>query len=108
MEAAKDYLGDRDAIHMPYVCVKSEHFIGRANKVSLRDDNMCVPWFGRVDEPDWHGISDPFSEKTIVEPGVVFRVYIKKECFRGLRHDFVIETNDSGGTDTCHSVCNVT
>jgi hypothetical protein len=34
-------------------------------------------------------------------------VFIRKECFESLRHDFVIEVHDRGGTNTCHSVCDI-
>lgn len=90
--------GYRDAIHVPYIMVTCS--------ITLRDDYKCVRWCGSRDEPDWHGVADPFRENDL-PAGELFAVYIRKECFSELRHDFTIEVNDHGGTDTCHSVCNV-
>ena len=101
-----DQVGFRDAIHVPFIMVTCNTSIEPGNKVSLRHDNECVKWIGRPDEPMWHGVADPFRE-TSIPPGEVFAIYIRKECFSELRHDFVIEVHDYGGSDTCHSVCDI-
>lgn len=98
------FLGFRDAIHVPFVMVTCDVELTPGVKVSLRHDNKCVKWDGG--EPMWHGVADPFRE-TSIQPGEVFACMIRKECFRRLRHDFEIEVHDRGGTDTCHSVCDI-
>jgi len=100
------YAGFRDAIHVPYIMVTCDTALEPGDKCSLRDNNKCVKWFGEQDEPMWHGVVNPFLEKPIPS-GELFAVYIRKECFSGLRHDFQIETHDRGGTEMCHSVCNI-
>ena len=99
-------IGFRDAIHVPFIVVTCETMIEPGDKCSLRHDNKCEKWRGRDDEPMWHGVADPWLEKPI-NAGEPFRVMIRKECFSGLRHDFTIEVHDRGGTDTCHSVCDI-
>ena len=104
--------GFRDAIHVPFVVVTCETELQPGEKLSLRNSGEhrseigCVKWGGTQDEPMWHGVADPFREIAI-PAGEAFTVWIRKECFRGLRHDFTIEVHDRGGTDTCHSVCDV-
>ena len=104
--------GFRDAIHVPYILVTCETILTPGDKISLRDENTCVKWGTAPrhkwegDEPMWHGVADPFREELILA-GTAFRCMIRKECFSGLRHDFMIEVNDRGGTDTCHSVCDI-
>jgi hypothetical protein len=100
--------GFRDAIHVPFVMVTCGDTLRPAEKCSLRDENQCVRWQGGSPdiEPMWHGIADPFRESEIPS-GEVFPLYIRKECFHGLTHDFQIEVHDRGGTGTCHSVCDI-
>lgn len=100
------HVGFRDAIHVPFVVVTCDATLLPGDKCSLRDENSCVRWGGSPNEPMWHGVADPFSE-TPISAGTPFAVYIRKECFSALRHDFTIEVHDTGGTDTCHSVCNI-
>ncbi len=111
-------VGFRDAIHVPFIIVTSDESLHPGMKVSLRHDDKCVRWEGKPTvfehpmgndgdtEPMWHGVVDPFLEKS-VEAGTPFAVHLRKECFRELRHDFVIEVHDRGGTSTCHSVCDI-
>lgn len=107
--------GFRDAIHVPYIMVTCETALEPGDKLSLRNDDKCVKWGGKPErgihdyddvEPDWHGVADPFRETTI-PAGEVFPCMIRKECFSGLTHNFQIEVHDRGGTQTCHSVCDV-
>jgi hypothetical protein len=109
-ENEKLYEGFRDAIHVPYVMVKCDTALNPADKCSLRGGEgetlRCVKWMGRDDEPMWHGIAAPFSEVPM-PAGMLFPLFIRKECFARLRHDFEIEVHDRGGTDTCHSVCDI-
>jgi hypothetical protein len=98
-------LGFRDAVHVPYVIVSCNSELQPGEKVSLRHDNRCVRW-DDFPEIEWHGVVDPFRTTT-VPAGAAFPVYIRKECFSGLRHDFTIEVHDRGGTDTCHAVCDI-
>ena len=105
------YEGFRDAIHVPFIAVKCGVELLPGDKLSLRhkgDDESCVTCvrWNAGDEIMWHGIADPFLEKPIAR-GELFRLFIRKECFSGLTHQFQIEVNDRGGTDTCHSVCNI-
>jgi hypothetical protein len=108
------HAGFRDAIHVPYIMVTCDTVIEPGDKVSLRHNNKCVKWMGLPDtggewvkkEPMWHGVADPFLEDRIPS-GTLFAVHIRKECFARLRHDFHIEVHDTGGTDTCHSVCDI-
>jgi hypothetical protein len=103
--------GFRDAIHVPFVVTKCNELLQPGAKCSLRDEDYdnpriaCVRW-SDGDRPDWHGIADPFRE-TPIAAGELFRLYIRKECFSGMTHQFQIEVHDRGGTDTCHSVCNI-
>ena len=100
--------GDRDAIHVPFIWVTCGKDLSPGDKCSLREENKCVKW-GRMPEsvePMWHGVADPFLEGSI-PAGDAFRLFIRKECFSSLRHDFEIEVHDRGGTDTCHSVCEI-
>lgn len=102
--------GFRDAIHVPFIIVSCDDVISPGDKCSLRDGNKCVRWASRFEkstpEPMWHGVADPFCEHPI-PAGELFPLYLRKECFGKLRHDFVIEVHDRGGTDTCHSVCDI-
>jgi len=100
------HAGFRDAIHVPFIMVTCEEVLRPGDKCSLRNDNTCVRWCNRSDEPMWHGVANPFSE-TDFPVGTLIPVYIRKECFSQLRHDFQIEVCDRGGTDTCHSVCDI-
>lgn len=112
----ENYAGFRDAIHVPFIIVTCNVQLQPGDKVSLRHDNECVKWGGLPDvgkndydenvEPMWHGVAEPFRESPI-PAGELFAVYIRKECFSGLRHDFQIEVHDRGGTSTCHSVCDI-
>jgi len=123
-------LGDRDAIHMPFVVVACKSDLKPGDKVSLRgsDDDAwdkvsaCVKWGGSPEdpgesryyggedwsdtEPAWHGVVDPFMEDgpKAKEP---FRVFIREGYFSNLSHSFRIEVNDTGGTATCHKVCDI-
>ena len=105
-DLSRRYAGFRDAIHVPYIVVTCETALRPGEKCSLRHEDKCVPWGGSQDEPMWHGVADPFSEVTFPANTLV-PVFIRKECFSGLRHDFQIEVNDRGGTETCHQVCDV-
>ena len=106
--------GYRDAIHVPFVMVTCRTDLEPGTKVSLRHGDTCVKWTGKPAkgenwedvEPMWHGVADPFRE-TAIPSGELFPVYIRKECFGKLRHDFEIVVQDRGGTETCHSVCNI-
>ncbi len=98
--------GFRDAIHVPFIIVTCENALVPGEKCSLRDEKSCVKWNGTAEEPMWHGVADPFRE-SVIDAGVLFPLYIRKECFSGMRHDFMIEVHDRGGTDTCHTVCNI-
>lgn len=100
--------GFRDAIHVPFINVTCTEVLRPGEKVSLRNGDKCARWGGKSEEvePMWHGVADPFLERDIA-PGEVFRCMIRKECFSDLRHDFAIEVHDRGGTDTCHSVCDI-
>lgn len=103
------YAGFKDAMHVPYVLVKSNaDLLMPGTRCSLRHDNLCVPWGGRPEdvEPMWHGVVDPFLDGP-VNAGELFALWIRKECFTRLRHDFEIEVHDRGGTATCHSVCDI-
>lgn len=113
----KNEPGFRDAIHVPYIVVQCNEVLQPGDKCSLRqrDDEHdtyltthCVKWSGKSEdvEPMWHGVADPFSE-TPIPAGTPFPLYIRKECFSGLRHDFQIEVHDRGGTETCHQVCDI-
>lgn len=97
--------GFRDAIHVPFIIVTSDCPVQPGEKLCLREGDKCVRWAGRPGDA-WHGVADPFTEKTI-DSGEAFAVFIRRECFSRLRHDFQIEVHDRGGTDTCHSVCNI-
>lgn len=99
------YKGFRDAIHVPFVMVDCSADLSPGQKCSLRDDWTCVPW-QEGDEIDWHGIADPFRIG-VIKAKEVFPLSIRKECFSGLTHNFQIEVHDRGGTDTCHSVCDI-
>jgi hypothetical protein len=102
-----NFAGFRDAIHVPFIMVTCETAIEPGDKVSLRHNNSCVKWPGQFEvEPMWHGVADPFRE-SLIPSGELFAAYIRKECFGKLRHDFVIEVYDRGGTDTCHNVCDI-
>lgn len=103
-----NYAGFRDAIHVPFIMVTCDEILNPGDKCSLRNDNKCVEWGGRSeqDEPMWHGVADPFRESNI-PAGELFPVYIRKECFSGLTHNFQIEVHDRGGTNTCHQVCDI-
>ena len=111
---AMNNLGHRDAIHVPFIMVTCDAELQPGEKVSLRHNDKCVRWGGLPEsdddfaevEPMWHGVADPFSEGAI-PAGRVFAVFIRKECFTGLRHDFQIEVHDRGGTATCHLVCDI-
>ena len=102
----KESKGFRDAVHVPFIMVTCGVMVQPGRKVSLRHDDGCVPWTGNRDLTMWHGVADPFREEPI-EPGEVFAVYIRKECFTNLTHNFEIEVHDRGGTDFCHSVCEI-
>jgi len=112
-------LNRRDAIHVPYITVTCPTQLNPGDKCSLRQDDgkiTCVKWGGLPEhssseyddniEPIWHGVADPFSEAPILA-GQIFALYLRKECFRELRHDFTIEVHDRGGTSTCHQVCDI-
>lgn len=112
-EQIKPQAGFRDAIHVPFIMVTCDTVLSPGDKCSLRHENTCVKWGGKPEtgedwnvEPKWHGIADPWRESNI-PAGEVFPVYLRKECFRDMRHDFLIEVDDQGGTVTCHSVCNI-
>lgn len=111
--------GFRDAMHVPFVFVTCETELQPGDKCSLRHDDKCVKWSGKPEgngiyeykmtveaEPMWHGVADPFRESPIPanEP---FPVFIRRECFTRMRHDFEIEVHDRGGTSTCHLVCDI-
>lgn len=98
--------GFRDAIHVPFIIVTADTVIRPGDKCSLRHENKCEKWGGRDDEPMWHGVAEPFRE-TDIPVGELFAVFIRKECFSGLTHNFQIEVHDRGGTDTCHDVCDI-
>ena len=102
------HVGYRDAIHVPFIVVTCDRNINPGDKISLRMDDKCVLWgYGDgIEEPMWHGVVNPFLEQTVLA-GKPFRVFIRPECFSRLRHDFTIETNDDGGTDTCHLTCDI-
>lgn len=100
------HAGFRDAIHVPYVVVTCEVDLHPGQKCSLRHQNRCVKWIGVDDDITWHGVADPFVE-SVIHSGELFRLFIRKECFRGMRHEFEIEVHDRGGTDTCHQVCDI-
>ncbi len=101
-------IGFRDAIHVPFIIVTCDSELQPGDKVSLRHDDACIKWGGASEreEPIWHGVADPFRE-TAIPAGEPFAVHIRKECFASLRHDFLIEVHDRGGTDTCHQVCDI-
>lgn len=106
----KDYIGFRDAIHVPFIVTACDVAVCPGEKLSLRHGEReglvtCVKW-REGDEIMWHGVADMFAEK-IIPPNEPFRLYIRKECFSGLTHQFQIEVQDRGGTDTCHSVCDI-
>jgi hypothetical protein len=100
--------GFRDAVHVPFIMVTCHTPLEPGTKVSLRDDNKCVAWTGdsEENEPMWHGVVDPFLE-SIVPSNTLVTIFIRKECFKSLRHVFEIEVHDRGGTATCHSVCDI-
>lgn len=111
-----DHEGFRDAIHVPFIVCKCVAPLNPGDKCSLRGDEnhiTYVTWkkgdganeYGDP-ELDWHGVADPFREVQI-QPGELFRLYIRKECYSGLTHQFKIEVHDRGGTANCHSVCNI-
>lgn len=102
------YPGFKDAVHVPFVMVRCDTPLERADQVSLRHDHKCVKWRGGSTdiEPMWHGIADPFRDG-FIPAGELFPVYIRKECFTRLTHDFEIDVQDRGGTAQCHSVCNI-
>lgn len=118
----KENLGYRDAIHVPYVVVKCDQPLLPGDKVSLRgsydDVTECVKWRGLPDgrmvdehhmgetEPMWHAVAEPFTEKEI-PAGAAFRAMLRPECFSSMRHVFRIEVHDTGGTSTCHQVCDI-
>lgn len=106
MASEKKQRGFRDAIHVPFVMVVCDETLEPGEKCSLRHGDRCVRWGGLPDEPMWHGVADPFLEADI-PAGQVFALHIRKECFSGLTHNFQIEVHDRGGTDTCHSVCDI-
>lgn len=97
------YAGFRDAIHVPFILVTCGKMLMPGDRVMLRHGNTCEKWDGLE---MWHGVADPFSEPPI-NAGELFRVFIRKECFTKLRHDFEIEVHDRGGTATCHNVCDI-
>lgn len=107
-------VGTRDAIHVPFVMVTCQTALNPGDKCSLRGTgDECVKWGGKPEvgecyetEPRWHGVADPFLEADI-QAGTVFALYIRRECFSGLTHNFKIEIDDRGGTSTCHYVCNI-
>jgi hypothetical protein len=100
--------GFRDAIHVPFIVVTCDVTVEPGTKCSLRSEESCVRWEGRnqSEEPEWHGVADPFRESKIIG-GESFRLMIRKECFSGLTHNFQIEVGDRGGTSTCHQVCDI-
>lgn len=100
------YPGFRDAIHVPFIMVTCDIVLQPGEKCSLRNGDKCVKWCGARYEPMWHGVVDPFLEKPI-DAGELFALHIRKECFARLRHDFEIQVHDTGGTATCHSVCEI-
>jgi len=107
--------GFRDAIHVPYVIVTCDTPMPRAAKAWLqskagRPPKTCQLWEPSTEfdpQPDWHGVADPFWKSESIPANTPFRLMIRDECFRRLRHDFEIEVHDRGGTATCHSVCDV-
>lgn len=106
-------LGFRDAIHVPFVVVHCDRDVQPGTKCSLRDGGggsvtQRVVWeaMPESEEPMWHGVADPFVER-VISAGTPFRFMLRPECFRGMRHDFDIEVHDRGGTNTCHSVCDI-
>lgn len=101
-----ELIGFRDAIHVPFIVVRSGEQLSPGDKCSLREENYCVKWWNIFGEPIWHGVVDPFVEQPFL-PGTPFRLFIRKDCYSALRHVFEIEVHDRGGTDTCHEVCNV-
>lgn len=111
-----EQLGFRDAIHVPFVVVVCDQRASRGAKAWLTSEDMdgpvsqCRLWRNGSEcdpQPDWHGVVDPFLDSEVIEAGTPFRLMIRKECFRRLRHDFEIDVHDRGGTATCHSVCDV-
>ena len=84
--------GFRDAIHVPYIVVSCNAKLAPGDKCSLRSDgrflNTCVKWdvsqFDEYENKEWHGVADPWRE-TAIEVYELFRLYIRKECFSGLR-----------------------
>jgi len=98
--------GFRDAIHVPFIIVSCDSELQPGDKISLRHDDKCVLWQGSNYEPDWHGVAEPFR-LTKIPAGELFACFIRKDCFSGLTHNFKIEVNDHGGTDTCHKVCDI-
>ena len=102
--------GHKDAIHVPYAVVTSEHLLYPGDKVCFRHGDRAVRFsrdsLGEAEDAMWHGVVDPFLENA-VEPGTPFRLMVRKECFSGLTHTFTIDTNDRGGTGTCHNSCDV-
>ena len=99
-------IGFRDAIHVPFIVVTCNVSLRPGDKVQLRHDDKCELWDGLEHGPMWHGVAEPFRE-TDIPAGEPFAVYIRKECFAKLRHDFDIEVHDRGGTETCHNVCDI-
>ena len=102
---SEKYIGYRDAEHIPFCVVRCKVKLLPAEKVCFRDGNWAVKWDGHSDVM-WHGVADPFGED-IIEQEKPFKLYIRKECFHGLTHHFMITTNEDGGTSTCHNSCNV-
>ena len=112
----EEHVGHRDAIHVPFIVCKCHTPLQPGQKCSLRGDGdhiTYVVWspgdgansYG--DPPlDWHGVADPFRESPI-EVGELFRLFIRKECFSNLTHQFQIEVGDRSGTVNCHSACDV-
>ena len=120
-------LGERDAIHVPYIVVHCKEDLQPGQRVSLRGEGSCweggpepcVPWGGLPDgpsadgsylhdtEPDWHGIVDPFLDGPIAKE-TPFRCFIREQCFSNMKHTFRFDHGDWGGSSTCHSVCNIT
>lgn len=104
-----EYIGFRDAVHVPFIVITCKTAVSPGEKLSLRHDNHerigCVKWC-EGDKIMWHGVADMFAEG-VIPPDQPFRLYIRKECFAKLTHYFDIDVNDRGGTDTCHSVCNI-
>lgn len=109
-----DKPGFRDAIHVPFLVVTCDVDVPRAAKAWIISDdrrpNKCCLWRASTEDdpqPDWHGVADPWCDGDVIAAGTPFRLMLRKECFRELRHDFTIEVHDRGGTATCHSVCDV-